>query len=184
MFVVAGVAVSIILPILLLGMLLKGCSEAVSQTNTAMAETASQEVVAQPQPEPTQQYQPAPPPPVPVSQTEWTPDPPPQPPPPPPQQDLKPIGAAGILIAGTNATIPVSATLFDMDTLIKSAIANDDYGMRKLVKSGSVMVVPSGTSVLVIDDAGGFLFAPSRKVRILEGKYKGESGWVPVEWVQ
>jgi hypothetical protein len=65
----------------------------------------------------------------------------------------------------------VSREAFDAWT--KSIVAKDARGGAELLFGGLVFTPQKGTKVLVIDTA--FLI---RKVRILEGEFKGQAGWV------
>jgi len=56
-------------------------------------------------------------------------------------------------------------------------LAKDDIGMLELVTSGKALLVENCTKIKVIDSAVGI-----RRVRILEGKLFGESGWLDYEW--
>lgn len=62
--------------------------------------------------------------------------------------------------------------------LTKAAVAKDYLGMADLEVRGRIFGVDQGTRVLPIDSG----FAKT-KVRILEGKGLGRSGWVPYEFV-
>jgi hypothetical protein len=181
-FVLTGIAASIIVPILLLGLLLRGCSDAISQTNTEMASKAQPDVVMPTPvaPEPLVQYEPPPAPalstlpPVPISQTSTT--------PPPAVQKTKTLGEEGRLDAGVNGDVPAFSSQDAMNKFWQAITRKDVYGIVDLMADKRMVQVPTGTRVLVID-GGGFLMS-DRKVRILEGDYTGQAAWVPVEWVK
>jgi len=64
------------------------------------------------------------------------------------------------------------------DAYIKAATNNDTLGMAQLIYADEGFLVPDGTKVLVIDSGLG-----SHEVRILDGKFIAQSGWVPMEFV-
>lgn len=64
------------------------------------------------------------------------------------------------------------------DRLVSAAAVNDLYGIDELVRAREVVMVPTGTRVLVL---GGVL---ARHVRILDGKNTGREAWVSVEHVR
>ena len=87
-------------------------------------------------------------------------------------------GDQGILFMD-GGTIPVAVTKEAMDQMTRSFTVKDEIGFNNLFLSGQAFWAKSGTKVLVIDST----FTTS-KVRILEGDYYGQSGWVPYEWVR
>jgi hypothetical protein len=88
------------------------------------------------------------------------------------------VGKEAILNGGGQETLmAISEPAYDEWT--KAAAAKDKYGMGILLTSGRAFTVKSGTKVLVIDQS---MF--KRKVRILEGKQKGLSGWAAMEHVK
>jgi hypothetical protein len=64
------------------------------------------------------------------------------------------------------------------DELIDAENASDIEGIARMMARGRAFRVPNGTRVKVI----GSSFS-SRKVRILEGPYLGEAGWVQADFV-
>ncbi len=75
------------------------------------------------------------------------------------------------------AILAVSEFYFDEFTQL--SIARDEIGFRKMVSEGKLFTVKNGTAVKVID----LKFLGKTKVRILEGDYLGESGWIASEFV-
>ena len=65
------------------------------------------------------------------------------------------------------------------DELNRLITANDRLGINLLVASGRVRVAPDNTHVLILDSAIG-----RRRVRIVDGPYSGETGWIAYELVQ
>lgn len=88
-------------------------------------------------------------------------------------------GAIATLRAGDaeNAMLAVDETAYD--EMLKASIAGDSVGLRQMVLSGRVELVPNNTRILVIDRG---LYR--RKVRIMEGAAAGIAGWVAEDWVQ
>ena len=86
-------------------------------------------------------------------------------------------GQNGILKSSGELT-PVALTEKNFDAWTSAQVAKDNLGIQQLLASGKVVGVKSGTKVLVIEQA-----TFKRKVRILEGKDKGLSGWVAMEYV-
>ncbi len=65
------------------------------------------------------------------------------------------------------------------DDFTQSAIADDKYAFNEMISSGRLFTVQNGTKVKVID----IKFLGKTRVRVLEGKYLGESGWTASEFV-
>jgi len=90
--------------------------------------------------------------------------------------DLR-VGDTGT-IKSSSGSLLVALTRSDAKEVISLSVAKDTLGVSKMVLDGRVMLVDSGTKIRVIDTD---LFYTN--VRILEGKYYGESGWLPNEFV-
>ena len=88
------------------------------------------------------------------------------------------IGDEGVLYNGSDQ-VPVAVTKDVLDQVIHMSTANDTLGYAQLVGAGLVIRVDSGTKVLILDSTVTY-----KQVRILEGEYVGESGWIPVDWVK
>jgi hypothetical protein len=115
--------------------------------------------------------------------------PPPPPPPPAPRPRTRPaaprppiftVGDVGRLISPDGKRIPVARAEDDgaWDAMNEALLAQDEEGFVRLVASGRVLVVPSGTGARVLDV--GFV---SRKVRLLDGPQHGKAGWVAAEYL-
>lgn len=89
------------------------------------------------------------------------------------------LGDEGYLRVSSGDIVTVLKTKEAQEQFMKSAIANDTYGMAKLVAEGQGFNVPVGTKVKVIDSEFGI-----RKVRILDGEHAMEDGWVPKEFIR
>jgi len=94
------------------------------------------------------------------------------------RQTVSSIGEKGILQSGASIT-PVAVTKEAFDQWSKARVAKDEYGMVALLSSGLVFTPSSRTQVLVIDKDTYIT-----KVRILQGEYTGQSGWVAYEYVR
>ncbi len=99
-----------------------------------------------------------------------------------PALTAKAVGEEGALIVDGDTPVPVAASQEDLTALFHCFSIKDKLGYLEMVKAGQVAIIPAKTKVLVIE-SGGFLRC-NRKVRIQEGDYVGEAGWVPMEWVQ
>lgn len=86
--------------------------------------------------------------------------------------DCPAIGERGYISAFHTLGISKQA----QDELIQSGIAGDKIGYQNLLLSGRAFILPEKTHVLVID-RGWFI----RKIRILEGPYKNQTGWIAYE---
>lgn len=82
-----------------------------------------------------------------------------------------------VRISGSDS-VAVLRTKELMDEYVKAAVNKDTYGMAQLLLGGGGFFVSNDTKVLVIDSSIG-----ARQIRILEGKFVGQSGWVPMEFV-
>jgi len=87
------------------------------------------------------------------------------------------IGEIGLLESGAQI-VPVAATKEAFEAWTKARVAKDEYGMGLLLASELIFTPQIRTRALIID-TGMF----TRKVRILEGKYQGRSGWIPYEYI-
>lgn len=87
-------------------------------------------------------------------------------------------------LAGQNS-VPVATYEVDLDKFLKAQHAGDIYAASELV--GDLFLVTPYTLALIIDGSSSNIFGEKMsilKVRILEGKYKGSSGWVRKTWVR
>ncbi|MFC1656081.1 hypothetical protein ACFL3C_04370 [Patescibacteria group bacterium] len=89
------------------------------------------------------------------------------------------IGDEAKLVSSGSGAILVAIDQEAFDDLLDISVANDEMGLAELMLADRVFSVPTGIKVKVID-TDWF----SKEVRILEGAYVGESGWVPMEFVQ
>jgi hypothetical protein len=88
------------------------------------------------------------------------------------------VGEKGRLFSGAEL-VPVPVSKEVLKEWTKARRINDEYGQLDLVAEGLILTPEAGTRVLIIDTD---LFI--KKVRILEGKYQGGSGWVPDEYIR
>jgi len=65
------------------------------------------------------------------------------------------------------------------DDFSQALIANDKYRFNEMINNGRLFTVPNGTAVKVTD----IKFPGRTNVRVLEGKYVGESGWIAFEFI-
>lgn len=89
------------------------------------------------------------------------------------------VGSEASLCIENREVVPLAINKNSFDEFVNAAIANDTYGIANLIAAGKVFTVPNNTKVLIIEGSVGKV-----KVRILEGKHTGESGWVPKEWIK
>lgn len=89
------------------------------------------------------------------------------------------VGEEGFLQTDGSDTTLVLRSKELLDAFINAAVSNDTYGMSEILLTDGGFLVPNGTKALVIDQELG-----TRKIRILEGVYLGESGWIPKEFIQ
>jgi hypothetical protein len=89
-------------------------------------------------------------------------------------------GKVARLIAGPPLLVPLDKEAYE--EVEKLAQANDDLGVRGMVASGRAILVPGGTQIKVIE-VNGILDLMCR-VRILEGSYTGQDGWIPIKFLQ
>lgn len=87
-------------------------------------------------------------------------------------------GQNGYLHISDGQSISVVRTKQGLDDYTKAAVNNDTLGMAQMIYDGEGFLAPDDTKVLVIDSGLG-----TREVRILDGKFIGQSGWVPMEFV-
>ena len=89
------------------------------------------------------------------------------------------VGSEARLYIENKEFIALAITKNSFDEFVNAAIANDSHGITNLIAAGKVFTVPSNTKILIVESSVG-----KAKVRILEGKNIGESGWVPKEWIK
>lgn len=92
--------------------------------------------------------------------------------------DTVKVGENGHLSISGDGPVLVAINKEYYDEMFRLITVNDTLGLAKMTLDGKILLVDNGTAVKVIDSS----FA-SRVVRINEGKYIGESGWVPKEMV-
>lgn len=88
------------------------------------------------------------------------------------------VGEEGRLYSGAEL-VPVAVSREAFDAWTKARVANDTHGQGALLVAGLILTPQKGTKVLVIDSA--FLI---RKVRILEGEFEGQAGWVSSDYIR
>lgn len=88
------------------------------------------------------------------------------------------IGMQGRVRGGPEATI-VAIDQESIRAFAKIKVANDDYGLRELIRLGKILSIPNGTKVLVIDTG----WAGEAQVRVLEGLHTGRAVWTDVGWI-
>lgn len=88
------------------------------------------------------------------------------------------VGEKGFLLSG-GKLVPLAIDEASFDAWISASAAKDDHGQKILLASSRIIGVQNRSPVLVIDQ-GTF----KRRVRILDGEYKGKSGWVAMEYVK
>jgi hypothetical protein len=76
----------------------------------------------------------------------------------------------------SGSSIFIAPTQESYDKMFNLIIAKDEVGITQMVMNKEIFLVVSGTKAKII----GRTFA-SREVRIMEGEYNGQSGWLPVE---
>jgi hypothetical protein len=90
------------------------------------------------------------------------------------------IGETGVLSAGKGDVL-VAVDVPALDEIISASVAHDNDGLTLLVLNGRAYFLPNFTAVRVIAKAG-FMYYKTR-VRVLRGRNRGRSGWVPNEFV-
>jgi RNA polymerase subunit RPABC4/transcription elongation factor Spt4 len=94
-----------------------------------------------------------------------------------PDSNYVATGETGVLKNGSDYVF-VAASEESFDRLSKLLAANDKDGWAQMILAGDVMPVKAGTQCLVIDPG---IFKD--EVRILEGQFEHQSGFVPPEFV-
>lgn len=100
------------------------------------------------------------------------------------QSSILGVGEEGVLnnnsdkndVSGV-AILAVDEKAFDDFT--QASIADDKLGYSQMLGAGRLFVVDNGTAVKVID----IKFLGKTEVRVLEGDYFGESGWIASEFI-
>jgi hypothetical protein len=82
-------------------------------------------------------------------------------------------------IGNCDGQLLIGLTEEALDESIKAAVADDSFGQFELVASGQAFMLPNCTIAKVIDRSFG-----KSEVRIMEGDYLGQSGWIPYEFAR
>ena len=96
------------------------------------------------------------------------------------QNKLPNIGSEGtVSVVGQNQVL-LTRTQEAQEKFSKAALAKDTTGLTELVLDGEAFFVKSGTKVLVIDRGS----LGVRKIRVLDGDFAGETGYLPMEYIK
>lgn len=93
-----------------------------------------------------------------------------------PQRPFPELGEHGILNAvepKSDVKVPLGRTQHDYSEFLKAVRANDLQGAMELMLNERLLLLPSGTRILKIDDPKE---GPTQ-VRLLSGDHSGETGW-------
>ncbi|HEY4498991.1 MAG TPA: zinc ribbon domain-containing protein [Candidatus Paceibacterota bacterium] len=90
------------------------------------------------------------------------------------------IGSEGTVSVEGQDQVLLTRTEEAQKTFAKAALAKDTAGLTELVLGGDAFFVKSETKVLVIDRGS----LGVRKVRILDGDFAGETGYLPMEYIK
>jgi hypothetical protein len=82
-----------------------------------------------------------------------------------------------VKLSNGNDVVQIARDISTFDRLTSAAVAKDDVGYAEA--SANAFFVADGTKALVIDRGFGRL-----RVRIKEGPYIDEVGWVPTDWAK
>ena len=89
-------------------------------------------------------------------------------------------------VSGDDDDVPVANSLYSYEAYIQAALADDRQGMKDLLRNKDMILVKADVRALVL----GFSVAdvlgrkyPAVQVRILEGRYAKQSGWVSDKWL-
>ena len=84
------------------------------------------------------------------------------------------VGEKMYLVSKNGADIPLAINEKAHKELWDAVFADDDYGVARMFLTGEAFYVKSRTNVLILH--AGWV---RTRVRVLDGKRKGMSGWVP-----
>lgn len=99
---------------------------------------------------------------------------------------LPKIGEKVKLRLSTENDVAVASDLLAFKDLIKAFKVNDDYGLVTLLRAKEIFWASTNTEALVLDVSSVEVLDseyPAVKVRILEGNFRGRSGWVSSGWL-
>lgn len=92
----------------------------------------------------------------------------------------KPVGVGDTaVLRQRDGKIFVARTEDDYQRGVQLAVAGDTLGMAQMALAGRAFLVEQGTAVRIIGHGVG-----RREVRILDGQFLGESGWIAEERVR
>lgn len=89
------------------------------------------------------------------------------------------IGQTAFVWVADDPEVLIAVDEQSYEALGKAFLAEDWLGIQQLLMQNSIFSVPRNTKVLVIDSGFG-----KRKVRILEGEYSGQAGWITMEFLK
>lgn len=101
------------------------------------------------------------------------------------RSELK-LGDRRTLFSPNRKEVIMASYIQYYESLVRSLKANDNYGILDLAKSNNLFLVPNHVDVIVIDKTTIEIedeTYPAVKVRVIKGKAKGKSGWVPEGWL-
>jgi len=77
-------------------------------------------------------------------------------------------------------TIGIALDELACDKLIAATEAKDQCSFNKFLRNYDILRIPNGSTALVLDVK---LFEGKAKVMVLKTMYEGESGWIPLSWL-
>ena len=93
------------------------------------------------------------------------------------------IGETGYITSG-GGNVVVASDEQSEDDLTHSSVAKDDVGVDKMIESQRVYMVNGGTAAKLIGYGHGVLGFSVLHVRVVDGPYATQEGWIPMEWLK
>src|SRR4029077_14692892 len=92
------------------------------------------------------------------------------------------IGNVGYLKGPSGAgSVPVFTDRNALDAFYKANASNDREGIKELLNARRLFMVDAATEIRVLDSYG--FFGSTMEVRILEGEFRNQRGFVSSQWV-
>ena len=88
-------------------------------------------------------------------------------------------GEAALLTHAWRTSLPVAVAKTDAFRVDQATEGHDKAAVQMMITNGKAIEIRTGTRVFVTGESSN-----ERKIRIDEGPYSGESGWVPFEWLK
>jgi len=93
-------------------------------------------------------------------------------------------GDQAIVDSRAGMILPLTTSRELLNQWIRAASLNDEIGVKEIQESDGIFYTPQRTRVLLLEVKGEFPEPLVAKVRVLEGRQLGRTGWVQYDWLR